>query len=64
MSEDITDQIQEAAAEPRRASVDGQSVEGRGIDELIQADKHLQSKQAAKRGFGVTIQKIQPGGTV
>lgn len=61
MPDDLTDAIEEAAQTPKSATVDGRSATARDIDELIKADQHLKSQQAAgKTGFGLWAAKIIP----
>lgn len=60
----ITDAIEEQAMGPRQVTVDGASTQRRDIRELIEADKHLAAKTAAKRNhFGMAFRKLEPGGT-
>lgn len=47
---DLSDQIESDAAKAKAVEVDGQKIERRPLSELIEADKHLAAKQAAKRG--------------
>ena len=47
---DLSDDIETAAAEPLKASVDGQSVESRSIDDIIKADQYLAGKTATTSG--------------
>lgn len=55
---DISDSIPAAAATPASATVDGQSVTGRSLDELIRADQYLANK-AAGRGRTLPIRKAK-----
>jgi hypothetical protein len=65
MSDSTEQAIEQAATSPKRVTVDGQTVEGRPIREMIDADKHLESKKAAQsKGLGIRIHRISPGGTV
>ena len=65
MSEQLDNAIKENAAGPRKASGDAGSVEQHALSGQIAADKYLESKKAArKKGLGVKLAKISPGGTV
>ncbi|MFI4874633.1 MAG: hypothetical protein ACIALR_04820 [Blastopirellula sp. JB062] len=63
--EDLSDTIKQAAADPQRVTVDGISADARSIKDLIEADRYLASKKAAKgRRRGLVISKLRPPGTV
>jgi len=62
MSDDLSDQVKEAAAKPKQVTVDGVTVQAQTIDDLIKADEFLERKKAIKKG-GLRIQKIVPPGT-
>ena len=64
--DDLTETIEDAAAEPESASADGQAVKQRSIAELIAADKYLAGKTSAQTDprVGFTRVKIVPPGTV
>jgi len=65
MADDLDSTIREAATGPKRATIDGQSVEGHSLPDQIAADKHLASKRATQStGLGIKLAKISPGGTV
>jgi hypothetical protein len=66
MSEpDLSQQIQDAADSPARASVDGTSADARSISELIEADKYLAARRARKSSvLPVRIAKTRPPGIV
>lgn len=61
---DLAAAIAQAAAEPTSYSRDGESMSQRSLSELIEADKYLASKRAAKKkGAGLRFFKmIPPGG--
>lgn len=64
MAEEIEDAIREAAQQPAEVSVDGQTVKQQPLSEQIAADRHLASKNAAKKGLGVRMTKVVPPGAV
>lgn len=64
MAEDITSEdIVDAALGPKRITGDEGTVEERGIDEVIKADKYNESKQATKPPYGMRCAKIRFPGT-
>lgn len=57
--------LRDAASQPAKASVDGQSVEQHSLKDQIEADRYLASKDAARKpGFGVKFAKLVPPGSV
>jgi hypothetical protein len=65
MTDQLDDKIRDNASAPKRASGDGVSVEQHSLPDQIAADKYLESKKAARRkGLGVKLTKVSPGGTV
>jgi hypothetical protein len=57
--------IRDNAAQPAKASVDGQSVEQHPLKDQIEADRYLASKNAARKpGLGIKFAKIVPPGSV
>ena len=57
--------LREAAKQPAKASVDGQSVEQHPLKDQIEADRYLASKAAARKpGLGIKFAKIVPPGSV
>ena len=55
----------DAASQPAKASVDGQSVEQHPLKDQIEADRYLASKAAARKpGLGIKFAKIVPPGSV
>jgi len=60
---DLSGTIETAAGRPQAASVDGLTVTGRSVLELIQADQYLAAKAAAsKRRRGIRFSKaVNPG---
>lgn len=49
---DLTDVIASEAALPLKSESDGQSAEGHTLKDLIEADRYLAAKAAAKTGWG------------
>jgi hypothetical protein len=48
MADDPENTIEENAQNPWRAAVDGQSAEAHSLPDLIEADKHLARRRAAR----------------
>ena len=60
---DLSDDIELAAAGPKKVTVDGETTEARDIADLIKADKYLAAKAAAKNGRGgLRFSKFVPPG--
>jgi hypothetical protein len=65
MTDDLSDKIKDNATAPKRASGDSGSVEQHSLQDQIAADKYLESKKASrKKGLGIKVAKISPGGAV
>ena len=63
MAEDLEDRIRESAAGPKRAKGDSAEMEQHPLRDLIEADRYLSSKQAARAtGLGVRRSKLVPPG--
>lgn len=60
MSEEL-DPIEEAALEPQSATVDGQTTNNRTLKDLIDADRYLEQKKAAKKNRFLKLFKMRPG---
>lgn len=59
----LTEVIQRNASGPKSAQVDGQRVEQHALTDIIQADKYLASKKAAKsRTGGLKFTKLSHSG--
>ena len=50
--ESLDDAIRRAAGGPKSAQVDGQRVEQHPLSDLVQADRYLASKRAARGRYG------------
>tara|TARA_B110000444_G_C18727396_1_gene541571 strand:- start:103 stop:312 length:210 start_codon:yes stop_codon:yes gene_type:complete len=63
---DLGDRIGNVANDPLKAANQSGSVENHNLRDMIEADKYLQSKASAnrKRGLGIRLGRITPGGTV
>ncbi|MEW4454573.1 hypothetical protein AB1L30_18005 [Bremerella sp. JC817] len=60
--QDLTNEIADAANKPRQVTVDGVTVQGHSIPDLVAADKYLSQKKAIKkRGFFSARQMVPPG---
>ena len=66
MSDDLD--IASRAAEPKSASVDGQSVEGHSLPDLIEADRHANvqafRRKTAKERFSNLFSVLRPPGGI
>jgi hypothetical protein len=63
MAEDLDNTIRENAVGPKRATGDSGSVEQHGLAEQIEADRYLNSKEAARsKGLGIRRTKLVPPG--
>jgi len=59
----IAEQIEETAKSPAKVTVDGTTVDGQKIADLIAADQYLQGRTAASRNhFGIRLVKLTPPG--
>ncbi|MCA9137248.1 MAG: hypothetical protein KDB00_10825 [Planctomycetales bacterium] len=56
--------LSDAMNEPRSATIDGQSVTNRSINELIAGDRYQNAKQAKGPGFGIALTRLRPGSGV
>lgn len=64
MADDLDDTIRDNAAGPAKASGDAGSVEQHSLRDQIEADRYLNSKQAAKNNnCGLRFSKLVPPGT-
>jgi hypothetical protein len=62
---DLSEQIEDAAAAPKKVQTDSTSVEAHSIADLIEADRYLASKAAAQSsGRGLLLSQFKPPGTV
>lgn len=61
---DLTDQIETNSGNPKRVTVDGQSVEQHSLKDQIEADRHLDG-QTAKSGNkpGIRLFQLRNRGT-
>jgi len=63
MPDDLSDQVETAAGQPKSVSVDGRTVVGRDVEEIVKADKHVKSRDVVKRAFpGLAFGQINPPG--
>lgn len=57
--------LREAATQPAKVSVDGQSVEQHPLKDRLEFERFVASKEAAKKpGLGIKFAKIVPPGSV
>jgi hypothetical protein len=60
----MSDEVSTAIGNPKEASADGVTVKGHSLPELIQAEKHIAAKAAAKKPHrGLRFSRIIPGST-
>jgi len=61
---DLSDDIATLAGQARSVTVDGQQVNRRGLQELIDADRYLASKAASARPSSILsfVAMVPPGG--
>jgi hypothetical protein len=64
MADYLEQTIRDNAAGPKRAKGDSAEMEQHSLADQIAADKYLASKQATrKKGLGISLKKISPGGS-
>jgi hypothetical protein len=56
------DAITKNISGPKRVQVDGVIVEQFGMEELIEADRYLESKKAVRKGLGIRMVRVEPPG--
>jgi hypothetical protein len=62
---DLSDILEDAAAEPVEARGDAGSIRQRSLAELIEADRYLKSRDGLRRtDRGLKLTKLSPPGTV
>jgi len=65
VAEDLSERIEQDAANPESASADGVSVKRRSLRDLIDADKHLSNRRASSSPTAALRRvKIVPPGAV
>ncbi|HEX8876140.1 MAG TPA: hypothetical protein VF777_05280 [Phycisphaerales bacterium] len=63
-SPDPDQALRDAASQPAKASVDGQSVEQHPLKDQIEVDRYLASRDAARKpGLGIKFAKLVPPGS-
>jgi hypothetical protein len=60
---ELRDTIRENAAGPKRVQGDAGSVEQHSLRDQIEAERFLAAKEATRRGLGIRLVKLKPGGT-
>jgi hypothetical protein len=60
----VQDAMKANAQGPKRAQGDAGSVEQHDLKDQIEADRYLNSKEAARKGLGVKMTKVVPPGAV
>ncbi|MBI1375196.1 MAG: hypothetical protein GC159_20960 [Phycisphaera sp.] len=64
MGDELTNNIEENAAGPKRAKGDAGEIEQHPLPDQIAADRYLQSKTAMQgKGLGIVTKKLVPPGT-
>lgn len=67
MSDEVSNKLAEAAVGPKRVRTDAGEVEAHDLDQMIEADKYLAAKNAARSSNthrGLRFNKIIPPGTI
>ncbi len=65
MSTDLSNTIEDAAKDPRRATVDGNTAEQHNLRDVIEADKYLaRVSSAARNGLPIRMAKLRPPGAI
>ena len=65
MTMPIEEKISEVAQGPAKASGDAGSVEQQNLKDLVEADKYLANKNAARsKGLGIKLVQLIPPGAV
>ena len=64
MAVEIEDAIETNATGPKKASVDGVSVEQHDLEDQIEADRYLKGQRAAAAGLGVRRVLVSPPGPI
>jgi hypothetical protein len=64
MAVEIEDAIETNATGPKRASVDGVTVEQHDLEDQIEADRYLKGKAASVVGLGVRRVLVSPPGPI
>ncbi|MEG1880406.1 MAG: hypothetical protein RR145_03710 [Oscillospiraceae bacterium] len=55
--------IEQMAAQPKMIDIDGQKVENHNVKDLIEVDRYLEAKKAAKKcGRGLRFSKLEAPG--
>jgi hypothetical protein len=63
MSDEITSNLEQAASQPQRVRTDAGEVETHDLESIIEADKYLSAKAAAKtKSRGLRFNKLEPPG--
>ena len=62
MGRDLAHSIRRNARGPKRAKGDSGEMEQHSLAEQIEADRYLESKDAARKGLGVRRTKMVPPG--
>jgi len=65
LPEDIEDQIESDALQPKEVEADGVKVKNHSLSELIEADRYLEGKLASRTdGLGIKRTIMRPPGAV
>ena len=64
MPDSIKEAIESDAAQPKEVEADGVRSKNHDLDDLIHADRYLESKNATSRGLGIKRTKMIPPGAV
>jgi len=65
MSDEVSNKLAEAAIGPKRVRTDAGEVAAHDLDQIVEADKYLAAKAAAKTASrGLRFNRIIPPGTI
>jgi len=62
MGDELTNNIEESAAGPKRARGDSGEMEQHPLPDQIAADRYLEAKKASRKGLGIRTTKLVPPG--
>jgi hypothetical protein len=62
---DLSDEIQQAAAAPAKVTVDGVTIEQHDLPDMVEADKHLARRAAARSpALPIRVGRFRPSGAI
>ena len=64
MPDEVEAAIEQAAQEPKSVTSDGTTVTAHSLKDQIEADRYIESKNAAKKKLGIRLTRAIPPGAV